>query len=184
MMDRTISFPHPTMGQVSTTTVDRYEAAWRIARVTFGQESLFDATRFLKRSHDNFYVYPGQIQKVTSDLEVVPETSSQQTKFEDALQNAFKAVEAGIGDPTRDDRRFFMKLRQIGLDPQEEVGYKTRTALHRVIRDMNRARAKKSAHGNPRSRTIKAADLLNYQACSACVVMAVIEAARGSSVLS
>jgi hypothetical protein len=180
--DRALSFPCSTIGQLSMTTPDRFEAAWRIARVTFADEHLFEATRFLERSHENFYVYPGQIRQVASDPEMVPITSAHQTDFEDALQNAFKAVEAIIGDPPKDERKFFLKLRQIGLDPQEEVGYRTKTPLHQVIRDMNRERDKKSAHGSTRDRTIKAAELLDYQECSRCVVMAAIEAARGSSV--
>jgi hypothetical protein len=181
--DRTIKFPTLSIGQVSTTYTYPFEAAWRIARVTFADQSLFEATRFLKRSHDNFYVNSGQIREVASDSDMVPTTSSHQTHFEDALQNAFKAVEAVIGDPPKDDRKLFQKLWQIGLDPHEEVGYRTKAALHQVIRDMNRARDKKSAHGSTRSRTIKAADLLNYQACSACIVTAAIEVARGTSVL-
>jgi hypothetical protein len=180
--DRTINFPTLTIGQISSTIPDRFEAAWRITRVTFTNDRLFEATRFLKRSHDNFHVYPGQIREVASDPEMVPITSSEQTHFEDSLQNAFKAVEAAIGDPSKDDRKLFSKLREIGLDPKEEVGYRTKTPLHQVIRDMNRARDKKSAHGSTRNRIIKAADLLKYQACSAYIVKATLEAARGSSI--
>jgi hypothetical protein len=121
--ERILSFPNLTLRQVCMTSPDRFEAAWRIARVTFASEHLFEATRFLKRSRDNFYVYPGQINEVASDAFIVPKTSSEQTNFEDALQNAFKAVEAIIGDPPKDERKFFMKLKELGLDPQEEVGY-------------------------------------------------------------
>ncbi len=37
--------------------------------------------------------------------------------------DAFKAIEAVIGDPPRDDRKFFDKLKNIVIDPQEKVGY-------------------------------------------------------------
>ena len=121
--DRFLEFPRTTLSSFSCTTGELHEAAWRIVAVTFNDEALFDATRFLKRSHDNFYVYPGQIREVARDRESSARTSSQQTHFEDALQNAFKAVEAVIGDPPRNETRFFEKLRAIGIDPQEQVGF-------------------------------------------------------------
>ena len=179
--DRMIDFPHVTIGTFSATSPERHEAAWRIAGVTYGDERLFEATRFLKRSHDNFYVYPGQIRDVAYDPDVIPQTSCDQTHFEDALQNAFKALEAVIGDPPKDDRRFFRKLQEIGLDPLEEVGYATKIPIHLVIREMNTARDKKAAHGSTGNRTITAADLLNYQECSRYVVIAAVETAMGSS---
>jgi len=179
--DKMIDFPHVTIGSFSGTTKDRHEAAWRIAGTTYRNEHLFEATRFLKRSHDNFYVYPGQIRDVAYDPDMIPRSSSDQTCFEDALQNAFKAIEAVIGDPPRDDKRFFSKLQEIGLDPLEEVGYAAKAPIHLVIRGMNTARDKKAAHGSTGNRTIRAADLLNYQECSRYVVTAALETVMGSS---
>ena len=178
--DRSLTFPETTLCSVSSTTSDRHEAAWRIAALTFNDEALFDATRFLKRSHDNFFVNPGQIREVASDKEAEPLTHSHQTDFEDALQNAFKAIEAVIGDPPRDDRKFFAKLSAIGVDPAEEVGYEDKVAISTVIRKMNEARDKRSAHGSTRKRTIRPSELLDFQACSEVIVMAALESARGS----
>ena len=180
--ERSLDFPRATISTVSWTTPDRHEAAWRIAASTFNNDALFDATRFLKRSHDNFYVYPGQIVEVSSDTNAVPRTSSHQTDFEDALQNAFKAVEAIIGDPPKDDRRFFEKLKNVGIDPLEEVGYQKREAISIVIRRMNEARDKRSAHGSTRQRTIRPAELLHFQACAQVIILAALENARGAAI--
>jgi len=180
--ERNIEFPERTIGMISSTSTDRFEAAWRVACLTFVHNNLFEATRFLKRSQDNFYVYPGQIQQVASDMELVPLTSSHQSNFEDALQNSYKAIEATIGDLPKDDRKLFLKLKQIGLDPYEEIGYRYKAQLHQVLRDMSRDRDKKSAHGSTRDRIIKAADLLNYQTCSSYIVQAAIENKKGSSI--
>ena len=56
--ERVLRFPRIALSSVTSTTSDTHEAAWRIAVVTFQDDALFDATRFLKRSHDNFHVYP------------------------------------------------------------------------------------------------------------------------------
>jgi hypothetical protein len=119
--DRSLDDPWATIGSAASTTPRRHETAWRIACVTFNNDALFDATRFLNRSHNNFCVSPGQIREVVADAEAVPRTASHQTNLEDALQNAFKAIEAVIGDPPRDDRKFFDKLKNIGIEPQTEV---------------------------------------------------------------
>jgi len=180
--ERDLDYPYSAVGGISATTADRHEVAWRIAAVTFDNETLFDATRFLKRSHDNFYVYPGQIREVACDRQASPPSSSHQTHFEDALHNAFKAIEAVIGDPPKDDRKFFDKIKAIGIDPAEPVGYDERLPISTVIRTMNEARDKRSAHGSTGRRTIRPAELLDFQACADVIVLAAIERARGSSV--
>jgi hypothetical protein len=180
--DRMLAYPNMALGRIGSTTSDRFEAAWRIACAIFENQTLFEATRFLKRSHDFFYIFPGQLDEVLSDSEVAALTSSDQTRFEDALQNAFKAIEAVIGDPPKKDSKLFLKLRQTGLDPNEMVGYRNRKALHQVIRDMNVARDRKSAHGSTPNWTIYIWELLEFQACSEMIVIAAIENLRGNTV--
>jgi len=180
--NRMVSFPNVTIATTISISSDRVEAAWRVASITFNNEPLFEATRFLKRSHDNFYVYPGEIPEVISDPGMSALTSYDQTRFEDALQNAFKAVEAIIGDLPKDDSKFFQRLRQIGVNPHEKVGFGKKRPLHQAIRDMNRARDKKAAHGSTRSRTIYVLELLDFQACSEHVVTTAIETTRGSTI--
>ena len=180
---RMLAFPAITIGTVTHTAACVFEAAWRAVRITMQKEHLFEATRFHKKSLDNFCVAPGQISEVAGDPSMIPKTSSHQTNFEDALQNAFKAIEAVIGDPPKDDLKLRLKLKAIGIDPDEEVGYVNKTTIQQTIRDMNRARDKKAAHGSTKNRTIGAADLLHFQECSVYVVTLAIETARGSTLL-
>jgi len=178
--ERTVDFPSSAITNVSCTSSDRHEAGWRVAALTFTNDVLFDATRFLKRSHDNFYVYPGQIREVAFDRDAAPRTASHQSHFEDALHNAFKAIEAVIGDPPKDDRKFFETLTAIGVDPLEEVGYSEKMAITTVIRNMNVARDKRSAHGSTRRRMIRPFELLEFQSCAEAIIWAALEKARGS----
>jgi len=106
--------------------------------------------------------------------ELTAKTGFDQVRFESALQNAYKSIEAIIGDPPKNDNKFFSKLRAIGLNPHEEVGYDEKTELHQVIREMNFARDKKAAHGNTKQRTIFVKELMNYQECAAFVIIEAI----------
>lgn len=151
-----------------------------IAAITFTDEVLFDATGFLHGSHEYFHVYPGGIDEVMADLDTGPITGSAQNRFENALHSAFKAIEAVIGDPAKDDRRFFAALAKIGIDPHEEAGYLDKIPIGRMIRRMSNARDKKSAHGSTRNRRISAAELLDFQACADVIVLSALETARGS----
>jgi len=105
-----------------------------------------------------------------NDHSVLPET-----KVETALQNAFKAIEAVIGDPPKDDRKLALKLRNIGLDFQEEVGYGNKDKLGQLIRKINLERDRKAAHGSTSPRTIRIVDMMEYQACARYIVIAALE---------
>jgi hypothetical protein len=176
--DRTFPCPDHRMAGVGKTVTRSHEIAWRIAAVTFKNDALFDATRFLQRSHENFSVSPGGISEVMYD-DAPPKTGNSQNNFEDALHSAFKAIEAVIGDPPKDDRRFFAKLKQIGVDPDEPAGYLNIVPIQKMIRRMSEARDKRSAHGSTRNRRITAAELLDFQTCADVIVTLAIEKERG-----
>jgi hypothetical protein len=177
--ERSIRYPRTHIAGGARTMTQKHEMAWRIATVTFRYPALFDATRFLHRSYESFCVSPGEIREVLSDPDKVPKTGAVQNNFEDALQSAFKAVEAVIGDPPKDDRRFHAKLAELGLDPKEEVGYVERIPFERMIRRMNEARDRRSAHGSTRNRRISATELLDFQTCAEIIVVTALEKVRG-----
>lgn len=181
--ERTLSCPGAEIASVSKAATNTHEFGWRTAAVIFPNSALFDATRFLKRSYESFYVAPGGIKDVMYD-DTPPSTGAAQNDREDALHSAFKAIEAVIGDPSKSDRRFFATLAELGIDPAEEVGYLNRTPLHIMIRRMNEARDKRSAHGSTRNRNISAAELLDFQACAEVIVAAALQKQRGSPLRS
>ena len=135
-------------------------------------------------SQTSFYLFPGQINEVIYGEPQTPETISVQTRLENALHNAFKAVKAVIGDPPKDERRLDAKLQAIGLDPKAWVGYKTAQPLHSVIRTMSEARDKKAAHGSTPDRAITVAEMLEFQACARLLVWAAVEKEHGTAIQS
>jgi hypothetical protein len=152
-----------------------FEDFWRLVPDVYANAKLFDAVRFLSVSQHSFYVYPGQIQDVLGKPTQAANTAHEQNLLETALQNAFKAIEAVIGDPPKNDRKLALKLRSVGLDFQEEVGYGDKVKLGQVIRRINSARDRKAAHGSTSPRTIRIADMMEYQACARYIVTAALE---------
>jgi len=180
--DRTIDFPYRVLGITSCTTGDRFDSAWKITPVLLKNEELYRAVRFVVASQDDFFVSPGEIREVIGNPELTPLASAVQTKYENALHNAFKAIEAVLGDPPKDDAKFFNKIKSIGLDPDEEVGYIKKDPIHNVIRKMNKARDKKTAHGSTSPRNITNGELLEYQACAHLIVWFAIEKKLGERI--
>jgi hypothetical protein len=174
----------PWMTLTTATYMSRHtvETAWRIAPIIFENEDLYRAVVFLKASQDDFWVAPGQVGEVASNAELAATTGAEQTAMENALQNAFKAVEAVIGDPPTDDRKFFRKLRGIGLDPHEPVGYGTKAPVHSVIRAMSDARDKRAAHGSTPHRRLGAAEVLEYAACAQYLIWTAVETRLGHAI--
>jgi len=181
--ERTIDHPHSTICTSSSTSKEPYEVAWRLLPLLLQREDLFDAVRFLKASKEEFYVYPGQIREVLSKADSTSTTKREQNILEAALHNAFKAIEAVIGDPPRNDEKLFARLRAIRLDPHEIVGHENKEELFKVIRKMNLARDKKSAHGSTRNRTLTLGEVFDYQCCSKYVVYCALESALGHPLL-
>jgi len=173
--ERFIAIPDITFSTTMYISHFNVEAAWKITPILLKYEALYLAVRFLKSSINDFYVWPGEIDDVIYEPDLSARSGMEQSIFENALQNAFKAIEAVIGDPPKDDRKFFGKLNAIGLDPNTQVGYTCKLPLNKVIREMNMARDKKAAHGSTTKRRITTGELLEYQMCARTVVMAAIK---------
>lgn len=182
--DRTLESPFHTLGAISGTTGKRYDAAWKITPMLLKNESIYHAVRFIEASKKEFCIYPGEVRDVLNEPDQTAITGSDQTRFENSLQNAFKAIEAVIGDPPKKDARFFLKLKSIGLDPNIEVGYREKRPIFKFIREMNNIRDKKAAHGSTKNREITVCELMEYQECAHSVVWVAIENLLGEHIFS
>ncbi len=182
-LDKQITFYPPERPFVSAIYIPEFyiEEAWRITPIIFQNKNLYQAVRFLKASQDDFYIWDGEISEVLAEPQLSAESSLEQSRLENALQNAFKAVESVLGDPPKDDRKFFLKIKDIGLDPYENVGYINKLPLYKVIRDMNEARDKKAAHGTSLKRTITIGEMLEYQTCARYIVLSAIKHGGGTN---
>jgi len=138
-------------------------------------EPMFGAARHLAASFREFYVFPGEVPEVLGQPGEMPDSANLLTRAENALVNAFKAVEALIGDLPSDDTKFFAKLRSVGVDPFQDVGNRISVPLHQRIRELNRARNKKGAHAKTSATPITYYELMDLQLCARLVVIRALE---------
>ncbi len=163
------------------------EAAFQMLPVTVRAPYLH-AVHFYRESIGDLYFSGDIIQMTLSDPNSAPTSQLERTKAEAAVWSAFKALEAIIGDPPKDERKFRSKLESHGIDPDEKVGYRPwsaptsdrddmwRESMSVKIRKMAACRDKRAAHGSgtTRERTISYYELMDFQACArACLVAAI-----------
>ncbi len=152
--------------------------AIRACPVLLRNEKLRFAAAFLCVSMHDFYVSPGGLRDALDDGDRIPTRAAELASWEASYQNSYKCIEAVIGDPPRDESRYRAKLLAAGLDPEEEVGYQTKAKVADVIREMNRLRDTRVAHGST-LRGIKLHQMVEFQACATYVLEIAIERAYG-----
>lgn len=162
--------PASLIGSSSQFSNDAVDMAWNLTPLLLKDDRFYRAFRFLKTSQENFFAWSGEIEDVIDKAQTTAKNAFEQSRFENALQDSFKAVEAILGDPSKNDKRFFRKIEAIGLNPHEIFGIEERP-IHQVIRDMSEARDKKAAHGSTPNRSITLGELLEYQNCARLIVL-------------
>jgi hypothetical protein len=173
--DRVLYFPNETIGSHTEFIEEKFLQVWKRLPSVSSNDFLFRAVRFLKASMENFYVYPDKIAEIVDSPETTAQSPSEQTALESAVQHAFMALEAIIGDPPKDDKKLSHILRKFGLDPLEEFGYSNKKPLIQIIREFNHMRDKISAHGSTKERRITVSETLEFQSCASYVVNFVLD---------
>lgn len=153
--------------------------AIRTAPYVLATRALRCATAFLAVAHHAFFVWPGQLRETLDDGHNLPTTTAELAIWEASYQNAYKAVEAVVGDPPRDEARYLAHLRNAGIDPDGLVGYEQKERVADVIRKMNRMRDTRVAHGSTPARGIHLKDMIEFQECARYVVQRAVNHASG-----
>lgn len=152
---------------------------WRILPVVI-RDPFFDATHYYAASLREFSLF-GDAETIADDPSA-PVSRKDAVQVESAVQDAFKAVEALVGDPPASDQRLARKLSEIGVDPDEQVGFDRfgngshpETVISK-IRKMKLARDKRVAHGStPKPRTVTYYELMDFQECAGFIVSAAVK---------
>jgi hypothetical protein len=177
-----IEVPEFSRGFSQNSTIEDHELAWKLSPFVFYDRSLFLALAYMESSQEYFFVYPGQIAGVLSNPLSVPFTTLEKIKFEHALEDAYKAVEAVIGEPPSDNAKLCIKLENIGVDPHRIMRTDPKEELFESIKKLKRVRGRKAAHTNTNiDRKIQEEELMNYQIIARTVVICAIEAKCGFS---
>lgn len=165
---------------------DIVDLAWKMLPVAI-QQPYFDAIHFYQASIRKYCFIGDSITEILDGNLTLPQSRIDTVKAEDAVFNAFKAIEAIIGDPPKNEAKFHAKLREVGIEPDELVGYGShqkvglKETFAGKIRHFSDMRDKKAAHGRSASdRRITALDILEIQACAQAVIEIAIEKAMES----
>jgi len=155
---------------------------WRIVPAIVDSKPVMDATNFYRESIAQVWVADDDVFEFMCDNSDIPHSQTQRAHIETAYQNAFKAIEAIIGEPPKDEEKIRMKLRSAGINPDEEVGYNLygmkpgKEPLLKKLMDMQKVRDKKAAHGKTSTpRTIGYGELKDKQALARYVILSRID---------
>jgi len=162
---------------------------WRIVPYIVENKSLMDAAHFYRESIGQVWIADEDVLDIVVDNSDIPESQAEKASVETAYQNAFKAIEAIIGEPPKkDERKLRIKLSEAGINPDEKVGYNLyemkpgkETILKKVV-DMHQNRDKMAAHGKTITpRTIGYCELKDKQALARYILLSHINAINNKS---
>ena len=165
---------------------------WLVVPVVFKNQSLVDATHFYRESIMQAWVADDDVSEFMYDNSDLPSSQVEKARIETAYQSAFKAIEAVIGEPPKDERKLRKRLVEVGIDPDETVGhgfyewYGAKPGKEKLIKklvDMHHTRDKKAAHGKTGvPRTIGYCELKDKQALAQYILLRHIDSInRGST---
>jgi hypothetical protein len=118
------------------------------------------------------YLDPLHLTELLAEAQVNQPTRDELPRLEAAFQDAYKAIEAIVGDPSKDARKFQLQLSAAGLSRASEVGVFTKRQLSAAIRALNDTRDRRVAHGSsPRSNSIDLREVIDAQACAEFVLV-------------
>jgi hypothetical protein len=147
-----------------------------------------EATHFYRESICLVWIADDDVFEIMCDSSDVPTSLSETVRLQTAYLNAYKAVEAVIGEPPKDKRRLRARLAQVGIDPDEKVGFKLygmtpgiETVLDKLL-TMQKMRDKVAAHGKTHARfPITYCELKDKQGFARHFLLTAIEHAQTTS---
>lgn len=149
---------------------DEIARVWEILPTLLLDSHLFDAAHFYWASVHEFGFTGDSIREVLDNINATPVSRIALVRAENAIQNAFKAIEALVGDPPKDDERLRGKIKAAGLDPDEQVGWDipeyglARQSILEGVRKLARIRDVRAAHARTRAnRRITCFDMMEAQ---------------------
>ena len=115
-------------------------------------EDLFNACSFFRSCCSNYNLMDGVVGDVLHEPQREPENEHERLALENVILQSFRTVEAIVGEPGKNEKRFHARLGLWGLDPHERVGFpgKRKQRLEDRIRWLQSVRDSTAAHGKRR----------------------------------
>lgn len=166
-----------------TLRIDCLRNMFRLVPVLANNEKFLLSSGFLVISYRDFCIL--NTADVIEDPYFVPPTRFEKCDFENALHNAFKSIEAIIGEPPKKKSKLINKFINAGIDPNKKMktydpdnGEFREKTYFELLRKFRKLRDKNSAHGstNYERRKITCLKLYEYQALAWNILWSAIEA--------
>lgn len=170
---------HSMLHTITSVSNDTISLSIKTLPTLLRNQSIYMAVAFFSQSLHDFYVYPGQWRDAIYDGDWIPTRASEMARWESAYQNFYKSIESIIGDPPRNDERFYSRLIKAGINPDEEVGYFEKRTISSVIREMNRIRDTRAAHGSSPRRGIQFSQMYEFQECASYIIHMALQKCYG-----
>ena len=150
-----------------------------------------DAAHYYKESIGQIWVADDDVFEIMQDKSDLPATRTEIARLETAYHNAFKAIEAIIGEPPKDIRKLRERLTQFGINPDEKGGYKLygmkpgKETVLKKLTDMHNKRDKMAAHGKTnKPRNIGYCEIKDKQSFTRYILLSHINALNKNSIQS
>jgi hypothetical protein len=156
---------------------DEYLAVgWVLSPYVRQNARIHDALSFYSASVRRFYPPPSIVEEACAvGIDLGRPNRSILASAEGAFQDAYKAIEAVIGDPPSADEKLAQRLESAGLHANEEVGLVNKRPLLTAIRELNRTRDQRAAHGSTPRRGLSVLEVLECQKCAQLVLQAALD---------
>jgi hypothetical protein len=117
-------------------------------------EDLFNACSFFRPCCSEYSLMDGVVREVLNEPRQEPENESERLALENVVLQAFRTIEAIVGEPGNNEQRFRARLKAFGIDYTERVGFpgRRKQRLGDRIRWLQDARDSAAAHGKRRRR--------------------------------
>jgi hypothetical protein len=113
-------------------------------------EDLFNACSFFRESCKEYNFMDGAVSSILHNPKEIPENEARRLEIENVVLQSFRAIEAIVGQPGKNEDRYRQRLKRWGMKHGERVGFRKRHLLGKRIRWLNEARDSAAAHGKRR----------------------------------
>ncbi len=139
---------------------------WNNLPTLLENPNIFNAVCFYSASIREIHFEGDSIDDAFMEIDKTPISKIGLTLAENAILNAFKAIEAIIGDPPKNEARLRSKIQDIGLDPDDKMFLYPEFggSILDEIKRLSGIRDKRAAHGRTdKERRITYFEMMNAQ---------------------
>jgi hypothetical protein len=159
---------------------EAFAAGWAFASTVLRNPKLHDALAFHSMSVRRFFTSPSQLEEAELNNTKIGANRSALAASEGAFQDAYKAIEAIIGQPPGDDKKLISKLLGAGCDPYADVGFDEELTRWEAIRRVEEIRNSRAAHGGSPNRGLAVLEVVACQIWAKEIIRAHIDHLEGA----